>query len=86
MAEAQYFTKLDTSNAFWQIGWMKKAPNSSPSILPEAVSDFYTFHMGFIVPVSISPKPPNQNSTPMSSREGHYLVLCQASKEGTSRP
>ena len=34
----------------------------------------------------ISPKPLNQNSTPTSSGDGHYLVLWQASKGGTSRP
>ena len=34
-----------------KLGWMKKAPNSSPSIFPNAVSDFYAFYMGFTVPV-----------------------------------
>ena len=33
----------------------------------------------------VSPKPLNQNSTPTSSG-GHYLVLWQASKGGTSKP
>ena len=49
MAGAQYFTKLDASNAFWQI----RVDENSKLLTFDSPCDrldFYAFHMGFTEP------------------------------------